>query len=142
MNGNAMILANLILAYRAQAFASLPVANTTLTGVAQWHANDMAANNYVGLVGSDGEDAFNRLVNSGGTASAYTGIVAVGPTTDPNAAFAALQANFSSNAVLLYNATWLSPDLCCPGNTTGWTQIGVGYNNGYWMVIMNNPNVP
>ena len=126
MSGNALTLANLIINYRAQAGldsgTNLLQPNDILAGVAQWHANDMANNSYVGLVGSDGEDVYNRLTNSG-YANKYAGAIADGYSTDPQAVFNEMITNYSSNSVLLFSGQPL-------------TSIGVGYSNGYWMVIL------
>src|SRR5207244_544903 len=51
--------------------------NAGVIGVAQWHANDMATNNYVGLVGSDGEDYLQRLANSDPNFILDGGVIAV-----------------------------------------------------------------
>ena len=88
----------------------------------------MATNNYVGLVGSDGEDPFARYVNSGGTTGDFAGAIAVGPAATAQDAFNAMQVNPSADAVLLSN----------PNIFFFWTKIGVGYSNGYWMVMFSH----
>jgi uncharacterized protein YkwD len=127
MNSNAMTLAELIIDYRLNAGISPALSATStssgiLTGVAQWHAQDMAAHAYVGLVGSDGEDVFTRLANSGYTNS-YSGVIADGYSTDPQVVFDALISNYSSDTILLFNGQ-------------SFANIGVGYSDGYWMVIL------
>ena len=124
MNANALALANLITNYRAQLVIPLPAANAVDVGVAQWHAQDMATHNYVGLVGSDGEDPFRRMVCSGALGGKNTGIIAVGYSTNPQAVFDALISDFSANSLIVYSFG------------AQWSSIGVGYSNGYWMVIL------
>ena len=105
MNSTASTLANLIIDYREQAgLTPVLMADDTLAGVAQWQANDMAAHSYVGLVGSDGEDVFNRLANSG-YANAWAGVIAGGGSSDPQAVFSAMQTDSSADAILLYNGS-------------------------------------
>ena len=124
MNGPASVLANLISDYRARAGLPTVSANNVLTGVAQVQADDMAASNAVGLVGTDGEDAFQRLANSGYT-NATVAVIAAGYSTDPTAVYDAMLTDNSANqALMLHNSTFNS--------------IGVGYSNGYWMVILGN----
>ena len=124
MNGPASVLANLISDYRAHAGLPTVSANDVLTGVAQVQADDMAASNAVGLVGTDGEDAFQRLANSG-YANVTVAVIAAGYSTDPTAVYDAMLTDSSANQALLL------------GNSA-FNSIGVGYSNGYWMVILGN----
>ena len=86
MNGTASVLANMITDYREHAGLPTVSANDVLTGVAQVQADDMAASNAVGLVGTDGEDAFQRLANSGYT-NTNVAVIAAGYSTDPQPLF-------------------------------------------------------
>jgi|ERR1043165_815751 uncharacterized protein YkwD len=105
-----------------------PDAAGDIVGVAQWHAKDMAAHNAVAIVGSDGEDAFTHLGCAGGGANAFAGVattvIALGYTTDPKAALNALLTNPAANAAILDPSQVM-------------LFMGVGYSNGYWMIIMN-----
>jgi uncharacterized protein YkwD len=129
MSGNELTLANLINSYRTQVINNLPFfpalnPDPTCVGVAQFHAADMAAHGYVGLVASDGEDALTRIVCSNSSlASTQTGVIAVGVSSDPNAVFAALNADLSASQILY--------------STPSFTSLSVGYNSGYWMIILS-----
>ena len=122
MSGNEVTLVNLINNMRNHTgLANLPV-NRTIVGVAQYHALDMAASHQVSLVARDGEDPFRRIVCSGGAASVATGVVAVGRGTDPQLVFEAIQADISAFSTL-YSPTYT-------------LSLSVGYNDGYWMIII------
>ena len=98
--------------------------NTIMVGVARFHAADMAQHGYVGLVASDGEDPFRRIVCSSGAAGKLTGIIAVGHSTDPEAVFNAMLADFGALEILSDTSNNLT------------SSLSVGYSGGYWMVIL------
>ncbi len=128
MNATETAMGNAINAYRTSlGLTAIPLASVAGEGVAQWHAADMASNDYVGLVGSDGEDVLHRLVCSGNSASVPGpgGTVAAGQSSDGNATLTALQADPSANAVLTLPGPFTVSTLC------------VGYNNGFWMIIVH-----
>ncbi len=118
-------LSNAIINYRISlGLSALGVGNGNGEGVAQWHAQDMANNDYVGLVGSDGEDVLQRFACTGGGPSTG-GAIAVGQSTSVNAVMAYLQSNPAANGII----TSTGP----PGPNT----VNVGYNNGFWMILLH-----
>jgi hypothetical protein len=93
-------------------------------GVAQWFADDMNTHDYVGLVGSDGEDFLHRFACSrGGTSPINGGVIAVGQSDNIADVLAFLEGEPNANAVLTLSGG---------GNT----RLAVGYSNGYWMIII------
>ena len=122
MNGPAAALAQMINMDRNNTQLGELQPDPVMVGVAQFQAEDMAKHGYVGLVASDGEDAFTRIVCSGGAASTSVGIIATGYSTDPGYVFAALNADYGGFSIL-YNSTFA-------------TSLSVGYSEGYWMIIM------
>ena len=123
MNSNATVLANLINGLRVKSGQPVLTPSAIDTGVGQWHANDMSAHSYIGLIGSDGEDVFRRITCSGGGGDAMA--IAVGYSTDPNAVFAALQQDSGARDLLVYTNFFFG------------SSFGIGYSNGYWMIVRN-----
>lgn len=123
MNGTAAFLADLINADRSQTFLGNLPPNNILTGVAQFHAEDMAKHGSVGLIASDGEDPWTRVVCSGGPASTSVGVIAIGYSTDPQAVLAALNADTNAFGIL-YGFGFA-------------TSLSVGYSDGYWMILVD-----
>lgn len=83
----------------------------------------MAAHGYVGEVGSDGEDAIQRMVCSGAVLTKGAEVIAVGYSTDPYAVFEDINSNFAANQALY--------------SGTAYTNLSVGYSNGYWMIVIS-----
>ena len=92
----------------------------TLTGVAKWHAQDMANSHSIGFVGSDGEDVYRRVTCSGTAGGTWIGVIAVGQSSDANAVMTAIKNDFAAYSIL----------------TAGWTFVSVGQSDGYWMIIL------
>jgi uncharacterized protein YkwD len=119
MSGNALTLANLIATYR---FNDALPANPINVGVAQFQAADMAKAGVVSFIGTDGEDAAQRITCSGGAASTSVGIIAVGFSTSPQAVINALMTDPNSSQIIL--------------DQNFSNSISVGYDAGYWMIIL------
>ena len=95
-------------AYRASNGLQAVFANGALTAAAAWMAGDMAAQNYIGHVSSDGRSPTQRMSAFGYPAtSMYTGEDLGAGFTTAGAVLAGWQASAAHNAVLLnpnYNA--------------------------------------
>ena len=98
--------------------------NAIMVGVAQWHAEDMANNDYVGIIGSDGEDPFVRVTCSGGPKNVGEGVIAIGYSTDPFQVFQAVISDLGCQAVI--------------DPTFSFTTMSIGYYEGYWMILCSN----
>lgn len=122
MSGGELTLANLINNGRGAAQEPALPPSSINVGVAQFHAQQMAASGSFSFVGTDGEDIFRRIVCSGGIANVPTGVIAIGYSTDPQAVFAALQNDYGAFAVM-YDFTFA-------------TNLSVGYSGGYWVIII------
>lgn len=83
----------------------------------------MASQGYIGLVASDGEDVFRRIVCSGGPTSVQAGVIAVGFSTHPRSIFKAVTADLGASSILY--------------GSTAYTSLSVGYDGGYWMIVIS-----
>ncbi len=121
MNPTETAMANAINAYRTMnGLSSLTLSNGVAEGVAQWHATDMNNNNYVGQVGSDGESVSQRLACSGVVVGPNNSVTASGQNNSVMATFAQLtNLPFGQNGL----------------DNPGLSQLAVGYDNGFWMII-------
>ncbi len=118
-------MSNAINAYRASlGLTTLNLGHTFGEHISQWTAADMANNDYVGLVASDGEDVLQRLACSGLTWTSG-GIIVVGQSANTNATLNAMIANPGMNAILTLPGPFSTND------------VNVGYNNGFWMIMLH-----
>ena len=118
-------LASLINGMRGQSGLAPGDPDPIATGVAQFHARNMGATHSVGLVATDGEDPFRRLVCAGGPPNRVTAIIAIGQGTDPNEVFDVLMEDFVARSILVSD-----------NGGANYSVLSVGQSNGYWMIIM------
>jgi len=125
-------LISLINAYRSANGLQQVSANGALTAAATWMASDMAANNYIGHVSSDGRSPTQRMSAFGYPAtSMYTGEDLGAGFGTASAVLAGWQASAAHNAVLL------NPNYDAVG-------IGLVYNANstykwYWAADLGGP---
>jgi uncharacterized protein YkwD len=87
--------------YRAQNNLNLLILDEQLNVVAQWMANDMAANNYFSHTDSLGRDPFTRMNELGYTYNTFRGENLVTGTESAQGAFNLWQASVGHNANML-----------------------------------------
>ena len=125
MTDTESLLASLINGMRGQSGLNPGAPDPIAVGVAQFHARNMSNSPYVGLVATDGEDPFRRLVCSGGPGNRVTAVIAVGRGSDPNEVFDVLMEDFAARSILVSD-----------NGGAGYSVLAVGYSDGYWMIIM------
>ena len=95
----------------------------TTSVVAYYHVQDMNGNDYVGLVGSDGENITQHLACTDPNQIINGGAIVVGQSDNVTDVFTAMTSSPAATNVLSLGGS-------------GTTRLVVAYCNGYWCVLI------